>query len=702
MDDPLAKLDSPLRRIYTNYREVLAHGARGVDRIHPIVANRRPFYVYVHYTGSLEDIKAAGFESLVTDHEGVALGVMRLETLEQIAAHPAVLRLEIGSPDKAELDQSIPDVRASEVWTKVVPGNTFTGRTGAGVIVGIIDTGIDYRHVDFLQTSQDHQTRILRIWDMGLTPTGTEHGPDATLLSGGATYGVEYEEAQINADLASLAVDFDPIVRHLDCAGHGTHVASIAAGSGRARANPRTGVAPEAWIIAVRYLYLPADPVDTAGVQVNDSKRFKDAVRYVLNVASQRDGGTPVVLNMSFGSGLDPHDGTSERELWLAGEFPTTQTRRACVHAAGNENKPPGSHAEVDLPAGGGERRVPFKVVDLRGEMKRDWNSCTWMDNTVELEIEFWYVRGAASVQVAVKLPDLAANGSRTTKTSDFVPVGGRKHESFFGKKKFELVHEQALDVTLGSQILHRNRIHLTLTAEGNTHAEVSDVYELIIKSDAALHLEGWTDSGRRQFIQFGHFDASTLSHLPLPSGVTTPIQHQITNPAGARNTMAVAAYSAEPDPTPDPDPLAIPDGPRPNQHEIAEFSSRGGLVDYSGGGGLPLKPDLAAPGVEVDAAQSMGRGWLAYRGRLIRSAGYTQMDGTSMAAPHVTGTVALMLQARPSLTVAQISSILTDPNNLRPRPTDPDPSKDAALRLTYGVGLLDVKKIMDAVLALP
>lgn len=699
MDDPLAKLDSALRSVYDNYRAVLAHGAEHVDRVLPLVAHPGPFYVYVHYKGSLDDIAAAGFESVAPDHAGVALGVMRLERLEQIASHPGVVWLEIGTRHDPELDHSIPDVRASEVWTKVMPGNTFTGRTGAGVIVGIIDTGIDYRHVDFLKTSEIHKTRIIRIWDMALKKTGTEHGPAASLLSGGATYGVEYTESDINTDLASLDADSDPIVRHLDCAGHGTHVTSIAAGSGRARDSPRTGVAPEAWIITVRYLRLPADPVDEAGVLVTEAKQFKDAVTYVLKTASQYEGGKPVVLNMSFGSRLGPHDGTSDREVWLSTQFAATQTGRACVQAAGNENSG-GYHVEVDFPPTGGERRVPFRVVDLRGEMTADWESCDWLPNTIELDLEFWYVRGAATVEVAVKLPDLSSSGAPTTKTSPFVAVGASNSGDFFGKKRYKLDHQQAPDVTLGAQTLRRNTITLTLTAEKDRHAEVSKVYELIIKSTAGLHVEAWTGGGRGQHVAFGHYDAATLTHLPLPSGVTapTPPRHQITSPASAHTTLAIANYSAEPDPGPDADPLHD----RPSLHGIDDHSSRGGLVEYAAGSGLPLKPDLAAPGVDVDAAESMGRGWLHFRSRLLRSAGYTEMSGTSMAAPHVTGTVALMLQARPTLSMAQITSILTTPSNLRPRPTDPDPAQDAALRLTYGAGLLDVKKIMAAVAALP
>lgn len=697
MTDWLAKLDNALRRAYADHLAIAERGAGAVQRTHPIAAGGRPFYVHVRYRGDLSDLEDAGFESITGEREGVALGVMRIERIEEIARHPAIIALEIGAEAKARLEHSIPDVRADQVWTKVMPGNTFTGQTGKDVIVGIIDSGIDYRHVDFLKTGSDHVTRILRIWDMGLTPTGTEHGPDASLLSGGATYGVEYTGDQIEADLHDIAPDSPPAIRHMDCDGHGTHVASIAAGSGRADTDPRTGVAPEAWIVAVRYLRLPVDPVDTAGVSVTPLKRFKDAVSYVLQVAAAEE--KPVVLNMSFGWDLGSHDGTSEREFWLATEFAASSAGRACVVAAGNENYPAHSHVEVEFPAAGGERRVPFRLLDER-ELRSDWVTCTWKDSTEELELEFWYVRDAHTVQAAVKVPDRATTGAATTRTSSFVGVGdGTGAVSFAGGKTFELEHKEAPDVTLGSHMLQRNCIHLTLKPQGQYHEEATDVYELILQSDGPTQLEGWTSSVPPQYLLFGH----VANMLTLSAGVTAPERHQITDPAGARNVVAVAAYSAEPDPPPASDDPFY-DDLAPHHHEIVFFSSRGGLVDYAGLGSdvVGLEPDLSAPGYHVDAAASMGRGWLRWRSRLFRSAGYEPRNGTSMAAPHVAGTVALMLGARPDLTVAEILSILTDPANLQARPTSPDPATDAALRATYGAGLLDVEKVMDAVAALP
>jgi serine protease AprX len=111
--------------------------------------------------------------------------------------------------------------------------------------------------------------------------------------------------------------------------------------------------------------------------------------------------------------------------------------------------------------------------------------------------------------------------------------------------------------------------------------------------------------------------------------------------------------------------------------------------VDY-GHGVLPQsKPDLAAPGVAIKAARSHES--LDLIDQLLSDIGHKEMQGTSMAAPHVTGAVALMLQKKNDLTVAQILTILRTTGQgaravLPPKPDD------------FGAGKLDVKGAFDNV----
>jgi len=76
---------------------------------------------------------------------------------------------------------------------------------------------------------------------------------------------------------------------------------------------------------------------------------------------------------------------------------------------------------------------------------------------------------------------------------------------------------------------------------------------------------------------------------------------------------------------------------------QIANFSSRGPTSDGR------IKPDIVFPGVNIAAAQASGTAL----GTVV-APGYIQISGTSMATPHATGSVALLLQAKPGLTPNQ------------------------------------------------
>ena len=109
---------------------------------------------------------------------------------------------------------------------------------GSGILIGIVDTGIDYTHPVFLQA--DGTTRIVRLWDQNIQ--------DGTMPEG-IFYGTEYTQEMINEALASDN-PYD-IVPSKDELGHGTVLAGIAAGS-EDKANDFTGAAPLAAIGIVK------------------------------------------------------------------------------------------------------------------------------------------------------------------------------------------------------------------------------------------------------------------------------------------------------------------------------------------------------------------------------------------------------------------------------------------------------------------
>ena len=389
------KIDPGLATIYAEYLEVREHGP-SARAVHPVVeAGGRPI-VFVHFTAELEELEALGFECAWREDEHRAKGTIDLADLERLAEHPGVHRILFGRERKLLLDKSVPDIRANKVWA--LAGGVFSGGTGAGAIVGIIDTGIDFRHEFFLASASPATTRIRRIWDQGLTPTGGEKSPDVGLLSGGPpTYGVEYTDDDINKVLR--ATSGAPPVRHRDCEGHGTHVASIAAGDGR-KAFKFVGVAPRADLVIVKHLDLETDP---AGV--GSAVLFRDAVSYILNVAGKPPvGPRPVVINYSIGTGLGPHDGFTDDEDWLTDKFKGA-TGRIFVAAAGNEGGVR-QHARIELPATT-EVEIPLELVDDRKKTEQ-FRGCQNVDVTDDLFVDLWYRSGGPTLSAKVDLPLLA------------------------------------------------------------------------------------------------------------------------------------------------------------------------------------------------------------------------------------------------------------------------------------------------------
>lgn len=195
---------------------------------------------------------------------------------------------------------------------------------GSGVIIGFVDTGIDYREEVFRR--EDGSTRILSIWDQTIQ-TGAP--PE------GFAYGTEYRREEIDRALASD--EPETVVPSTDASGHGTRIASAAAGSLLDQGVTFRGAAPLADIAVVklkgakRYLrdyYLIDDRAEAFAE--ND---IMEAVNYLqqMAVAFSR----PVVIVIGLGTNMGSHDGTSALDAYL--NIVAGRRSRAVVVGGGNE-----------------------------------------------------------------------------------------------------------------------------------------------------------------------------------------------------------------------------------------------------------------------------------------------------------------------------------------------------------------------------
>lgn len=187
--------------------------------------------------------------------------------------------------------------------------------TGKGVIVAVVDSGIDYFHEAFRKA--DGTTRLLALWDQTVQPDMKRgwNSPE------GFSLGVEFSPEQINESI--LERERNPgseeaLALSRDITGHGTAVANIAAGN--------EGVASESPILAVKL----GNPRPDSFPRTTELMR---AMTYVVQKALRL--GMPVSVNISFGNTYGPHDGTSLLERFMDN---VSEIGR-CVICAGSGNE---------------------------------------------------------------------------------------------------------------------------------------------------------------------------------------------------------------------------------------------------------------------------------------------------------------------------------------------------------------------------
>ena len=174
------------------------------------------------------------------------------------------------------------------------PGNLRL--TGRGVLIGIVDSGVDYRHPAFL--TADGKSRILRLWDQSIPGNPPE----------GYATGTEYTNEEINEALSLSVQEGRRLVPSEDVSGHGTAVLGVAAGSDFSRGAVNRGVAYESDLLVVKM-----------GIPRQDSfprtTELMQGVDYLVRQAIRL--GRPIAINLSFGNNYGSHRGDSLLETYL-------------------------------------------------------------------------------------------------------------------------------------------------------------------------------------------------------------------------------------------------------------------------------------------------------------------------------------------------------------------------------------------------
>lgn len=558
--------------------------------------------------------------------------------------------------------------------------------TGSGVIVGIIDSGIDIEHPDFAG-------RILGIWDHTIDPADVGGAAGNPV---GYSYGTEWDAVQIDGGYATCA--------HRDENGHGTHVAGTSAGAGLApidvangdAANGYRGVAFEADYLIAEYDF---DNVKNR----NTSASMIDAVAWIFQQAAAL--GRPCVINMSLGSDYGPHDGTLAEER---GIDQLTGEGKIVALAAGNAATSYTSASRAlwgaPLHGSGVINGTGEAVPDISVELPVGYTATAGNGNDYVF-FDVWY-RGTARVQI----------------TS---PNGTKWPPSFSGayKNTWKTGTESGFSTPQGyvyvANLPGSQNGWETNNTDNNIYIELSDgagtlpvagtwKVDLIPVSIAAGEVfHSWNASSSTLNLSTFRYEGN-LSDSTMTIGA----------PATAKTVISIGAYQTKndwvgrqyadwADPTSGYLFVQQAYGVPPLQYYdpftmggIANFSSRGPSRDGR------TQPFVSAPGVGIVASLSQvvvgdlfGNADAYYRrtNRVNPSGYYATLQGTSMATPCATGAIALLLEDAvlkgASMTPTAIKAALKAGARL-------DANTGAVPNNDYGWGKIDVNSAMPFITA--
>lgn len=476
--------------------------------------------------------------------------------------------------------------------------NLVAPLTGKGVIVGVVDVGVDFNHINF--RDKDGRSRLLAVY-MPHDSTGMR-----PVVQGDTLPGSCYETPEA---ISLLTTDYTG-------SSHGTHTTGTAAGG--FMDNGWHGMAPEADIVVCA---MPDDELTDVNVA--------NAVKYIMDFADR--AGKPCVVNMSIGDNSGPNDGTS----FLCKVFESLSgPGHICVLSAGNDgNEPVCFHYSLTH-----ERDTVTTLFrkQLTGISYSGYVSM-WSDrNQIHRSRIVVVNQDTHEIEYASPVVDYMPEDSVFTVSSETDSL----FAAFFtGSISAANAMEPRRKENGGTTFRYHTLWQIDAKANDDIHLMGVQYF-----SDSYINLTGWATKG----IAF---------HSHGIQGVTGGSTYgSISDLATTDSVISVGAYCSR-------DSYIDKDGhshhlANCHPNDIAYFSSFG--PDENG----KSRPDVCAPGMALISSANRYNdvanrtNWPAPVVVDGVEYPYYANQGTSMSTPVVTGTIALLLQVNPSLSVSAVREI--------------------------------------------
>lgn len=328
----------------------------------------KSWVVIVKYSGDISGLSQVGIkvEQMLNEYAILTVPESFIDTLSQL---PQIQFVE--KPKR--LFFAINQAKAASCVNLVQQGRNILD--GNGVLVAVIDSGIDYFHPDF--RNEDGTTRIVKLWDQTLDRVFTKEEIDEALRTGSR------EEAL-------------RLIPSVDISGHGTAVASIAAGNGRESGGLYRGIAYESPLLVVKL----GVPQEGGFPRTTELMR---AVNFVVKEAV--DLQMPVAINLSFGNTYGSHDGTSLLETFI--DDISSYGKSVIVVGTGNEGVA-GGHISGTLSMG-----RPEEIELSVGEYQQSFSVQLWKSYSDDFDISIITPSGEVIGPISSRL------GSQTLRYGD-------------------------------------------------------------------------------------------------------------------------------------------------------------------------------------------------------------------------------------------------------------------------------------------